>query len=183
MKHRRGARIGVAVLAAVLCALALATPAAAHVKSGAPATSAPGAAPLAVPVVPAAALPASGPAAFVADGGAPLTPWLTPLLLAAALLAWRRPRRAAALALVLVLAACAFESGVHSVHHLGAPDRGRDCAIASAAAHLPADTGAALDVAPALADSIERAASPDAASLRSLARSPARGRAPPVLPA
>jgi hypothetical protein len=156
MKHRPGARIAVAVLAAVLCALALATPAAAHVKSGAP--------------------PVTG-------TQAPVALWLPALLLAVVALAWRRPRRAVALALVLILAAFAFDIGVHSVHHLGDQERVRDCAVASAAAHVPADTGAAFEVAPALAASTERAASPGGPSLRSLARSPGRGRAPPHLPA
>ena len=48
----------------------------------------------------------------------------------------RRPRRALALAIVLVLALFAFENGVHSVHHLSDRAATATCAVASATAHV-----------------------------------------------
>jgi hypothetical protein len=48
----------------------------------------------------------------------------------------RRPRRALVLALMLLLAVFAFESGVHSVHHLAERDGGQHCAVASASQHV-----------------------------------------------
>jgi hypothetical protein len=74
----------------------------------------------------------------------PALPW--PLMLSVAtlvLLGSRRPRRALAVALILVVAVFVFESGVHSVHHLGETDRGEGCALAAASQHL---TGTEVDV-------------------------------------
>src|SRR5262245_14619781 len=48
----------------------------------------------------------------------PGVPWSALAMAATAIaLGWRRPRRAAAFALVLILAVFAFEDGLHSVHH------------------------------------------------------------------
>lgn len=53
-------------------------------------------------------------------------------------LGWRRPRRALALAVVLLLAVFVFEDGLHSVHHLADRSEAARCAIAVATAHLTA---------------------------------------------
>ena len=56
----------------------------------------------------------------------------------AVVLGWRRPRRALVFAVVLLLAAFAFEDGLHSVHHLAERSQPTKCAVAAAAAHLTA---------------------------------------------
>ena len=70
-------------------------------------------------------------------------PWPAMLGVAAALLlAWRRPRRALALAIIPTLLVLAFENGVHSVHHLNQVRHLDDlrssstCPVAAATAHL-----------------------------------------------
>jgi len=85
----------------------------------------------------------TGPAAAaVTLSGAPDTPafpW--PLLVAALVLTalgWRRPRRAIALVMVLLLAVLCFEDGLHSVHHLTGQAKAVRCAVATATAHLTA---------------------------------------------
>jgi hypothetical protein len=73
----------------------------------------------------------------------PTIPWPAMLAAAAAMtVAWRRPRRAFALAIVLVLGLLSFENGLHSVHHLGDPQHpddlrsGLTCPVAAATAQL-----------------------------------------------
>lgn len=44
---------------------------------------------------------------------------------------WRRPRRAAAVLIVALLALVAFESGVHSVHHVGDHVSPTGCGLAA----------------------------------------------------
>jgi hypothetical protein len=117
---------------------------------------------------------------------APPSPGLSwPVLLGAFIIAaigWQRPRRALALAVVLLLALFAFEDGIHSVHHM--LDRSQaKCAVAVAAAHLSADTAgdgpvtAVILLAPAVATEIGQ---PDPVALFP---SPAQGRAPPIVAA
>ena len=82
--------------------------------------------------------------------GTPAFPW--PLLVAALIataLGWRRPRRAIALVMVLLLAVFCFEDGLHSVHHLTGQAKLVRCAIATATAHLTAtavDSVATTDI-------------------------------------
>jgi len=90
-------------------------------------------------------------AASSAAATSPAVPWPAMLVAAAALIvAWRRPRRPLALAIVLILALFAFENGVHSVHHLNDLRHQEDlrsgltCHVAAATAHL---SGTAVDVA------------------------------------
>lgn len=53
------------------------------------------------------------------------------------LVAARRYRsRAVALILGSILAVLAFQTGIHSAHHLGSEDDGAACAVASATGHL-----------------------------------------------
>jgi hypothetical protein len=110
-------------------------------------------------------------------------PWALVLSVAAlALVGARRPRRALAVALILVVAVFAFESGVHSVHHLGDRDRGEHCAIAAASQHV---AGTEVDVvfgADALPVTPQLAAT-NALFERVRLIGPDQGRAPPVSPA
>jgi hypothetical protein len=98
------------------------------------------------PVTPAPMAAAETPAPV-----SPAVPWPAMLAAAAALIvAWRRPRRTFALAIVLILALFAFENGVHSVHHLSDLRHSDDlrsgltCHVAAASAHL---SGTPVDVA------------------------------------
>ena len=75
---------------------------------------------------------------------APMPAWpLVAVLVALGLAGARKPRRALALALVVIVAIFALESGVHSVHHLTDVDRGESCAVASASQHI---SGTEVDV-------------------------------------
>jgi MYXO-CTERM domain-containing protein len=92
----------------------------------------------------------------------------------------RQSRRAVALALILLLALFAFETGFHSVHHAPDSPEADACAFASAAAHLAvadtADLIPALLLPPALADGPHA----DLALALASAHLPPRDRAPPV---
>ena len=117
--------------------------------------------------------------AFAAAPEMPGFPWSALALVAAALaLGWRRPRRAAALALVLLLAVFAFENGLHSVHHGMNQAQASSCPVAAAGAHLSATPvdGAPCDVVlPVVALAVETSPSDPIAYLAS----PEQGRAPP----
>jgi hypothetical protein len=74
----------------------------------------------------------------------PAAPWAALLLLGGlALAAVSRQRRVVALTLIAVVAVFAFETGLHSTHHLGKPEDAAHCAVAATSAHLSAD---AVDV-------------------------------------
>ncbi len=76
-------------------------------------------------------------AAFRAASTATLPPSLVVLGLALAVgLARRRGRRGVALALLVVLLLLPFETGLHSVHHLGDGPGHAHCAVAAACSHL-----------------------------------------------
>jgi len=91
-------------------------------------------------------VPVATPAPMLAWSAAPTpptVPWPALLGAAAALVfAWRRPRRALALGIVMILAVLAFENGVHSVHHLNQVRHLDDlrssstCPVAAATAHV-----------------------------------------------
>jgi hypothetical protein len=183
-------RVRLAVLAVVaLAGLLLATPVHAH-RGPAPGPSpaaaridvAPAPPPAAVQVAPAPLAPAAPPRLAWIAGPAPMAlPW--PLLAAVAavvaIAVRRRPRAALALGLVLLVGVLAFESGVHSVHHLGEQGHGNPCAVASTSSNL-----AGLEVEPpvvlsapaALGLAVAIAAPSDP---RALPESPHEGRAPP----
>src|SRR5262245_982330 len=107
--------------------------------------------------------------------------WCASAVVALAL-AWRRPRRAAAVLLVMVLAVFAFEDGLHSVHHGLDQTQAPSCSVAMAGSHLSATAvdGSAPDdvILPviALSDAI---CAPDAIARPA---SPEHGRAPPRSP-
>jgi hypothetical protein len=106
-------------------------------------------------------------------------PWPAILAAAAALIVgWRRPRRALALAIVLILALFAFENGVHSVHHLNDLRHlddlrsGLTCHVAAASAHL---SGTPVDATTPEYLVVQHQPAVDALSL-----SAHQGRAPPI---
>ena len=110
-------------------------------------------------------------------------PWhLVALLAGLAALGARRPRRALGLALILLLAVFAFESGVHSVHHLADPVRGEHCAVATASQHVSGTEVTAVIVAESLPQSPHEATL-TASSAHLQLIGPEQGRAPPAFPA
>jgi hypothetical protein len=131
--------------------------------------------------------PEDDPGRGVAGGGArsPTKPDQGRLALVGSLgtlalgLALGRSRRAVALVLVLLIGLLAFETALHSVHHLPNSADADACAFAAAAAHLAAaDTGdrAPVLLSPALAGGLHAPPAPALAR----AHGPSRGRAPPA---
>ena len=118
--------------------------------------------------------------ALAAAPDMPGLPWSALAIVAAALaLGWRRPRGAAALALVLLLAVFAFEDGLHSVHHGMNQAQASSCPVAAAGAHLsatPVDGVAPCDVVlPVVALAVETSPPDPIAHLTN----PEQGRTPP----
>jgi hypothetical protein len=111
-------------------------------------------------------------------------PW--PAVLAAGvlgLLAARRPRRALALGLSLIVMVFLFETGVHSVHHLSTRGHADHCVLAAASGHVTGvDADPPGDTAPPLQPSGEIALFVESPAIDHHAR-PDQGRAPPALPA
>ena len=117
----------------------------------------------------------------------PAIPWPATLAVAVvSIAAWRRPRRALALAVVLILGLFAFENGVHSVHHLNDLRHlddlrsGATCTVAAATAQLsgtPVDYAVEAQLIPASHERLvlQQALSFDASDLAAH-----QGRAPPV---
>jgi hypothetical protein len=70
--------------------------------------------------------------------------WALVLLVGLGLAAWIGPRRALTAGIVLLLGIFAFETGVHSVHHLADARDASECRVASAASHV---TGTTVDTA------------------------------------
>ena len=114
----------------------------------------------------------------------PSVPWTAlATLVGVALGLAARPRRALALTLAVVVALLAFETGVHSTHHLGRADEATHCLVAWMSAQLSADlVGAAIEASLALepAATSPALATPDVPS-RHIA--PDAGRAPPTFSA
>lgn len=160
-------RRGSLALLLVLAVLAIAGPAAAHAP--ALATVTPDAAPVSaiVPILSAAPT-------------ASALPWYLPAALAlVTLIAWRRPRRALVVTLVVLLCVFAFEDALHSVHHGFDPKQHEECTLAAASAHLAAvqvDDPGLASVMLAVVGRAE-AAPPTSTPTRFL--SPDQGRAPP----
>jgi hypothetical protein len=103
------------------------------------------------------------------------------LALAAIVVALRFRRRVLGLGLALVLVVLAFESGIHSVHHLGSSQSSQEtkCAVAGVATHVQGTVG---EMVIALAKPLYTgAASPVAGPMRHVEQTwrAWRGRAPP----
>jgi disulfide bond formation protein DsbB len=97
--------------------------------------------------------------------------------------ATRRGRRAAMLALALVVALFGLESAVHSVHHLSDPQAAASCAVLSASQHAPGTCADIPDVGTPTWTA-ERSPAVGTEIIRPLqAFGPPDGRAPPTLPA
>ena len=118
--------------------------------------------------------------ALSAEPEAPGLSW--PLVLAALVslaLGWRRPRRAFAFALILLLALFAYEGGLHSVHHGVDAKQMARCPVAAAAVQLsatPIACVASVDLVPPI---VALAPRTDHAVLLARFLSPDQGRAPP----
>ena len=117
----------------------------------------------------------------------PAVPWPAILAAAAALIvAWRRPRRALALAIVLILALFAFENGVHSVHHLNDLRHlddlrsGLTCHVAAASAHLSGTPVDATTPESLVLPAYERLVVQSQRVVDALSLSAHQGRAPPI---
>ena len=121
---------------------------------------------------------------LVAAPTVPGLPW--PAVLVAAvivLLAARRPRRALALGLSLIVMVFIFETGVHSVHHLSTRGHADHCVLAAASGHITGvDASLPGDAAPSLQPSGEIALFVESPAIDHDVR-PDQGRAPPILPA
>ena len=179
-------RVRLAIVAVVaLAGLLLATPVHAHrgpVPAAAPIDVVPAAPPAAVKVAPAPLAPAAPPQLAWVAGPEPVAlPWprLAAVAAAAAIAVRRRPRAALALGLVLLVGVLAFESGVHSVHHLGEQGHGNPCAVASTSLNLTGleiEPAVVLSAPAALGLAVAMAVPSDP---RALPESPHEGRAPP----
>ena len=117
----------------------------------------------------------------------PVIPWPAMLAAAAAVIvAWRRPRRALALAIVMILGLFAFENGVHSVHHLNDLRHlddlrsGAICQVAAATAHVAGTLVDGLTPEHLVLPSPVRLVLPQHLSLEALSPAAHQGRAPPI---
>lgn len=161
----------------VVAVLTIGGPAWAHTRS------VPGAAPAAPAQVAVAPVVATPLEILSAGAPEPSLPWAVLLLLGAVgVAAISRQRRLVAVTLVAIVAVLAFETGVHSTHHLGKPDDAAHCAVAWMSVQFSADVVDVTVEAPALAP---QANAPVLASpvLAERAIAPDAGRAPPALSA
>jgi len=149
-----------------------------------PAIEAAAQAPAPAVALPAVAVPT---ATWSAAPTPPAVPWPAILAAAAALIVgWRRPRRALALAIVLILALFAFENGVHSVHHLNDLRHlddlrsGLTCHVAAASAHLSGTPVDATTPEYLVLPAYERLVVQHQPAVDALSLSAHQGRAPPI---
>jgi hypothetical protein len=110
----------------------------------------------------------------------PLWPLAAGLALAGLGLAIAAPRRALGVTLVVVLAAFAIETGVHSVHHMADQKAATQCVVSAASAHvqgasIEAPTCATWVPSPVGTVAVAEAVRPGASPVR-----PDEGRAPPA---
>ena len=164
LRHR-----GVSVpLMLALALLALAGPAAAHAPAPTPPpVSLETTASTVGPVLNAALTP-------------PAPPWYLPAALAlTALTAWYRPRRAAAVTLVLLLCVFAFENALHSVHHGFDAQQQEECTVAAASTHLAAVQVDDPAMSSVVFHVVGRAAAAPAAAIATRFLGPDQGRDPP----
>lgn len=163
----RPSHVWLPALLAVLSLVSVAAPAAAH-PGLTPVASTPARIDVIEPVL--AAAPAMPPL--------PLHLLIALALLGAA--AWLRPRRTVAVVLALLLSVFAFENGLHSVHHGFDAKQYRDCAIASASAHLAVVEADCATDAVQITLVAERPTDSASAAAPSRIPRPAQGRAPPA---
>lgn len=106
--------------------------------------------------------------------------WLALLVLAAVLVGVVWSRRATAGLLIVLLAVFVFETGLHSVHHLGEKRDAPRCVIESAASHLGGVVGGPMSLeGPGETAELPPCLEPATPPRPSL--HPDRGRAPPFL--
>jgi hypothetical protein len=117
---------------------------------------------------------------------APAEPGLTwpvvVVIAAVAALAWARPRRTIAIALVMLLAIFAFEGAVHSVHHGFDQAQAASCAVAAVGAQLSATADGGTDPCEIVLAVTALSAPPRASSPATRSTGPDLGRAPPSRP-
>jgi len=101
------------------------------------------------------------------------------VVLAAMGLGWWRPRRVAALALVVPLAVFAFEDGLHSVHHGFDQAKASSCTTAAVGTHLSATTVDAAAPCDVILPIVALAVEPSPPDPIARFTSPNQGRAPP----
>ncbi len=101
------------------------------------------------------------------------------VLAAMAAVTRRRPRRALAVGLVLLLAIFAFENALHSVHHGFDAQQSDECAVAAASAQAAVSVDSVVETAFILAIT-GAAAEPNLSSPSIRLRGPDQDRAPPV---
>jgi hypothetical protein len=112
----------------------------------------------------------------------PELPWpALAVVVAATALAWVRPRRTIALALVLLLAIFAFEDAVHSVHHGFDQTQASSCTVAAVGAQLIATAVDGADACEVILALVALATSPGVTDPITRPASPDRGRAPPFV--
>jgi hypothetical protein len=111
----------------------------------------------------------------------PASPWLgvAALALGVAAVALGR-RRALVLAAVAVLAVVAFETGVHSVHHLDDHTAGASCVVSSVGGQVTGTPVAGVVVEIAALPARDEALPAPATKVVSLSGAAHRGRAPPL---
>ncbi len=123
----------------------------------------------------------SGTLAIRSAPDAPGMPWSALLAcMMAAVFAWCRPRRALVLALILLLAIFAYESGLHSVHHGFDPARAETCASAAASTNVAAVASDASPTAEVLFPLLPGSLDPANAAPLVRFLCPDQGRAPPA---
>jgi len=144
-------------------------------------------------------VPVPVPTPVVADTGAPTaqlvagsattadSPWLLFVVVSLAImgtLATRMRRhvpRLLAVVFMVLLGVFVFETGLHSVHHLGRSADEQRCAVASASTHLAGVTGETVDIRATLSIADDEVAPPSVLGPRSEPRRPGSPRAPPIV--
>lgn len=132
-------------------------------------------------------IPAPSTMAWSSAPTPPAIPWWVMLAAAAGVIvAWRRPRRALALAIVLILGLFAFENGIHSVHHLNDLRHlddlrsGAICHVAAATAHVAGTLVDGTTPEHLVLPSPERLVLQQHLSVEALSLAAHQGRAPPI---
>jgi hypothetical protein len=110
----------------------------------------------------------------------PAIPWPGLFAVAAAIIVVRVPRRALALATVLILGLFAFESGVHSVHHLNNPQSRAACSVAAATVHVAGTPVDGMLPEPVVLPSQEWLVLQQPPNFEALSLAVHQGRAPPL---
>jgi hypothetical protein len=110
----------------------------------------------------------------------PTIPWPGLFAVAVVIIVARRPRRALALAIVLILGLFAFENGVHSVHHIHDLRSEATCSVAAATVHVNGTPVDGTIPEPLILPSQERLALQQQPNFEAWSLAVHQGRAPPL---